>query len=89
MENINGLKNFYSRLNFSVLKALIIILIVISLGIYIGNILFGKNSIEVLNALEYDKSRLQEVIIKLKNDNAALQKEYFELRQLDPDMKDI
>lgn len=59
--------------------------IVVFSGIYIGIILFGENSLEVLLNLEEYESFLKEEVSKLKEENAALQKELFELNELDPD----
>jgi len=60
-------------------------LIVILSGIYIGIILFGENSLQVLlNLDEYENFLVQEVST-LKIQNASLQKELFELNELDPD----
>lgn len=57
---------------------------VVMLGIYIGNIFFGVNSLEVyLNLVDY-KKELETRIEDLKEENAQLQKEYFELKQLEP-----
>ena len=60
-------------------------LIVIFSGIYIGIILFGENSLQVLINLEEYESFLKDEIVKLKAENAGLQKELFELNELDPD----
>lgn len=60
-------------------------LIVIFSGIYIGIILFGESSLQVLINLEEYESFLKEEVAKLKTENAALQKEIFELKELDPD----
>ncbi len=60
-------------------------LIVIFSGIYIGIILFGESSLEVLINLDEYEHFLQDEIIKLKAENAGLQKELFELNELDPD----
>ncbi|MFV0481070.1 MAG: septum formation initiator [Campylobacteraceae bacterium] len=68
-------------------KVSLIFFVVVLFGIYVGNILFGTNSLEVLNDRKTDKAKLENVILALKKENAALQKEYFELRQLDPDMR--
>lgn len=68
----------------TIVKYLSIGIFVILLAIYIGNIFFGTNSLEVqLNLSEY-KSELEARIDELQKDNARLQKEYFELKQLEP-----
>lgn len=60
-------------------------LIVVFSGIYIGIILFGENSLQVLFNLEEYENFLKEEVVKLKAENASLQKELFELNELDPD----
>ena len=62
-------------------------LIVTFSGIYIGIILFGENSLQVLFNLEEYESFLKEEVVKLKTENAGLQKELFELNELDPDLQ--
>ena len=59
--------------------------IVIFSGIYIGIILFGENSLQVLLNLDEYENFLQEEVSTLKIQNASLQKELFELNELDPD----
>lgn len=74
------------RLSFSFyLKILGLIFVVSLFGFYIGDVLFGKSSLDVLLNLQEDKDTLISKIKNLKGENAVLQKEYFELRQLDPD----
>ena len=70
---------------FFYLKILGLALIVLLFGLYIGDVLFGKSSLDVLLNLQEDKDTLTLKIQSLKEENAVLQKEYFELRQLDPD----
>lgn len=67
------------------LKILGLVAIVVGFGLYIGDVLFGKSSLDVLLNLQADKDTLTAKIKSLKDENAVLQKEYFELRQLDPD----
>lgn len=69
------------------LKMTILGIIVIVFGVYVGNVLFGKNSLDVLLNLQTQKEYLQKNVKNLKEENARLQKQYFELRQLDPDSK--
>jgi cell division protein FtsB len=53
---------------------------------YIAQLLFsGKNSLRVYNALKEKRQYLQSNITKLQFDNARLQKEYFELKNLEPE----
>ncbi len=67
------------------LKISLLFLAVIGFGIYVGDLLFGKNSLEVLLNLQEKKALFKQEIKKYKQENAALQKEYFELLQLEPD----
>ena len=62
-----------------------IVLAVIGLGLYVGDLLYGKNSLEVLLSLQDKKTMFKNEINKYKQENAKLQKEYFELLQLEPE----
>lgn len=66
-------------------KLFISLLLIVALGIYIGVLLFGDNSLQVLLGLEEYESYLKEDIERLKTENASMQKEYFELKELDAD----
>jgi len=59
--------------------------VVLAVGIYMGFIFFGDNSLSVLLDLEEHQNYLSEDIERLKAENAALQKQYFELKELDAD----
>ena len=78
-------KSYYS--SRFVLKLFAIGIVVILFGVYVGDILFGRSSLDVLLGLQSDRDALEQRVHELKQENAALQKEYFELRQLDPDMR--
>ena len=68
------------------LQRIVIALVsVVALGIYIGVLLFGPNSLTVLLSLEERRAAYETCIKILKDQNAALQKEYFELKQLGPE----
>lgn len=69
----------------STLKFLIAVAAVLIAGIYMGLIFFGNNSLSVLLDLEEHQDYLIEDIERLKAENAALQKQYFELKELDAD----
>lgn len=71
--------------NKTYLKLVGLGVLVILFGIYVGDMLFGKSSLDVLLNLQDDKSNLEQSVKKLKKDNAVLQKKYFELKQLDPE----
>ncbi len=57
----------------------------IFLGYNVANILFGDSSLEVYSNLKYKKKYLESEIKRLQNNNAHLQKEYFELKNLEPE----
>ncbi|MDD2780404.1 hypothetical protein [Sulfuricurvum sp.] len=59
--------------------------IVLIVGVYMGFIFFGNNSLSVLLDLEEHQNYLVEDIERLKAENATLQKQYFELKELDSD----
>lgn len=66
-------------------KFLVAVGVVTVVGIYLGMIFFGDNSLSVLLDLEEHQNNLSEDIERLKAENAALQKQYFELKELDAD----
>ena len=74
--------NRYEWLGFSLKSILLILVGIVLLGLYIGVLLFGENSLVVLNRLEDDKARLTQERTEIKASNQKLQKEYFELLQL-------
>ena len=67
------------------LIATLSVAITIFLGYHVSNILFGDNSLEVYSSLKNKKEYLQSEIKRLQQDNAFLQKEYFELKNLEPE----
>ena len=64
---------------------LVIALGVVMAALFISEMLFGKNSLEVYLALQKDDVTLDKKIYQLQNQNAALQKRYFELKNIMPD----
>ncbi len=60
---------------------------VTGLGVFIGILLFGENSLEVLLGLQEYEIHLHEEVERLKRENAGLQKEYFELKELERDTR--
>ncbi len=75
----------YALFGIPLKRIIIAIAIVVALGVYAGFLLFGPNSLTVLLGLEEQRSTFERRIKKLKKENAALQKEYFELKQLEPE----
>lgn len=72
-------------LGLSLPKFLFALSLIIILAIYLNILLFGDNSLEVLLQLEEYEDYLVHEIDNYKSENAALQKEYFELKELEPD----
>ena len=53
-------------------------------GIYVGILIYGENSLTVWKQLEEKKQSLIQEEKALKTENQRLQKEFFELKQLEP-----
>jgi len=53
-------------------------------GSYVGILIYGENSLTVLNHLKEKKEILKQEEKHLKVENQRLQKELFELKQLEP-----
>ena len=85
-EIVQGRK--HNQSNGTFVQNLIIVLSVIAAAIFIGETLFGKNSLEVYLALQNDKKHFEEKITKIQYENAGLQKEFFELNSLLPKEED-
>ncbi len=69
------------------LTVLLLIANCIILLICVADMLYGKSSLSVLLSLKDDSDRVKRRVIELKEENAILQKKYFELYQLDPNIK--
>jgi cell division protein FtsB len=67
-------------IGLSIKVFLVTALLVMVLGIYIANLLFGDNSLKVLEELQHEKRVLAEDIKILKEENAQLHKKYLEWR---------
>lgn len=66
--------------------ATILVITTFGLAYYISDLLFyGKNSYEVYSQLQHKKAKLQYDIKALQYENATLQKQYFELKNLEPE----
>ena len=68
-----------------ILVVFISLIITILFSYHTVNILFGDNSLQVYNSLKYKKDYLEGEILRLQRENAYLQKEYFELKNLEPE----
>lgn len=69
---------------FSLKTLLVTAIGILLFGIYVGVLIFGENSLTVLHQLKEKKQNLIHEGVRLKNKNQHLQKEYFELKQLEP-----
>jgi len=69
-------------LGLSLGKFFTLLAIVTALGIYLGVLLYGTNSLEILFGLQDYENYLQEEVYRLKDENAELQREYFELKEI-------
>lgn len=68
-----------------ILIVFISLIITIFFSYHAVNVLFGDNSLKVYNSLKYKKDYLEGEILRLQRENAYLQKEYFELKNLEPE----
>ena len=69
---------------FSLKTFLVTAIGILLFGIYVGVLIYGENSLTVLNHLKEKKQALKQEEKTLKVENQRLQKEYFELKQLEP-----
>lgn len=76
------IKKSYSFKSF--FRLLAITICVVLFGIYIGNMMFGKRSLDVMLNLQDQREQLKKDVEILKKRNAELQKTYFELKDLEP-----
>ncbi len=68
-----------------ILVAVISLLATIYLSYPTVNVLFGDNSLQVYSDLKHKREWLESEILRLQRENAYLQKEYFELKNLEPE----
>jgi len=73
------------RFGLSTSKFFFVVGLIIGIVFYFGVLIFGNNSILVLLHLEEYQDFLIDDIERLKSENATLQKQYFELKELDAD----
>lgn len=85
-DEIETRESFTERyLGLSLGNFILALLGVLALGVYIGILLFGDNSLEVLLDIQEYQDYLNTEVENLKDDNSQLQKEYFELKELERD----
>ena len=80
IDNTQSITQEYLGLSLGKFFALFTIVIVI--GVYLGVLLYGTNSLEILFGLQDYENYLQEEVYRLKDENAELQREYFELKEI-------
>lgn len=80
IDNSQSVTQKYLGISFA--KFLLMFFMVIGFGIYLGMLLYGTNSLEVLFGLQDYETFLQSEVDRLKNENAELQREYFELKEI-------
>jgi len=68
---------------YSLKAFLITALGILLFGIYVGVLVYGENSLTVWNKLKEKKVHLMDEKKQLKSENQRLQKEFFELKQLE------
>jgi hypothetical protein len=69
---------------FSLKTFLVTALGILLFGIYVGVLMYGENSLTVLNHVKTEKEKLIQEKKSIKVENQRLQKEFFELKQLEP-----
>ena len=77
-------KNEEGIAGFSFKTFLVTVLGILLFGIYVGILMYGENSLTVLNQLKEKKQELLQEKRAIKIKNQRLQKEFFELKQLEP-----
>ena len=82
-EDIDDTQSITQRyLGLSLTKFFVLVCGVLVLGVYLGVLLYGTNSLEVLFGLDDYEVYLHSEIDRLKTENAELQMEYFELKEI-------
>ena len=81
---MTDMKEKESIAGFSLKTFLVTAIGILLFGIYVGVLMYGENSLTVLNQLKEKKFSLSLEDKALKIENQKLQKEYFELKQLEP-----
>ena len=77
-------KNEEGIAGFSFKTFLVTALGILLFGVYVGILMYGENSLTVLNQLKEKKQELLQEKKAIKIKNQRLQKEFFELKQLEP-----
>jgi amino acid permease len=82
-EGIDDIQSVTQKyLGLSLGRFFLLLFIVLAIGVYLGVLLYGTNSLEVFFGLQDYENYLQTEIDRLRDENAKLQKEYFELKEI-------
>ncbi len=81
---MSGVQKVEEIAGLSIKTLLITAIGILLFGIYLGVLIYGENSLTVLNQLKEKKQGLIQEERILKTENQRLQKEFFELKQLEP-----
>jgi len=81
---LSGVQKVEEIAGLSIKTLLITAIGILLFGIYLGVLIYGENSLTVLNQLKEKKQGLIQEERILKTENQRLQKEFFELKQLEP-----
>ena len=72
----------YDVFGFSLRSLLLILLGIALFSLYVGVLLFGENSLSVLESVKKERRDLMAEKSRLQRENQQLQKKYFELLQI-------
>ncbi len=75
---IDLIKRIEQILGLSIKVFLVTSFVVIVFGIYVANLIYGNDSLKIVNRLESERKILVDEIAILKKENATLHKSYLE-----------
>jgi len=78
-----SIKKIEQILGLSIKVFIATAMVVILCGVYISNLIYGNNSLRIVNKLEKERKFLQEEIGILEKENALLHKRYLEWEDVD------
>ena len=79
---IDLIKKIEEILGLSIKVFIVTSLVVILFGVYLANIIYGSNSLEIVKNLESEREMLKKEIQLLKQENSLLHKRYLEWEDL-------
>jgi cell division protein FtsB len=77
-DNVPIIRTFEEIFGLSLKIFIVTATIVIIVGVYVANLIYGDSSLHRLQSLQREKKSLQYEIQTLKEDNAKLHKQYLE-----------